>query len=140
MATVVPSKQRLHFCHTITPKYTISRRNSYLKPLEIQNNFWKTDTTYSPVDFSDNLAIFGAVYFMSYFESKFSAESKSDWCQSPDVERFEKIDQIYNGVIFYRQKIDKIWFQANIVMLYLFLKQISSRIRIQALRCFKYKR
>ena len=42
----------------------------------------------------------------------------------PDVERFEKIDQIYNGVIFYRQKINKIWFQANIVMLYVFLRQI----------------
>ena len=74
--------------------------------------------------FSDNLAIFGAVDFMSYFQSKFSAASKSDWYQSPDVERFEKINQIYNSVIFYRQKIDKIWFQANIVMLYLFLKQI----------------
>ena len=30
------------------------------------------------MEFSDNLAIFGAVDFMSYFESKGSAESKSD--------------------------------------------------------------
>ena len=74
------------------------------------------------MEFSDNLAVFGAVDFMSYFESKLIAESKSDWCQSPDVEHFDKIYQIYNVVIFYMQKIDKIWFQANIVMLYLFLK------------------
>ena len=33
---------------------------------------------YSPVEFSDNLAVFGAVDFMSYFESKLIAESKSN--------------------------------------------------------------
>ena len=53
-------------------------------------------TTYSPVEFSDDLAIFSAVDFMSYFESKFCAESKSDWCQSPGVECFEKIGECFD--------------------------------------------